>query len=611
MSGLAARARRYLGDAARGIERAPVEVALALYIAVTYSYAIEAGEEAMAVWLESTVTALLVLAFAWTGTLLHALGAWRARTRWAVTLAGAVLVGGYAALVLDFTKNAEAWRAAGLLAAAVLWLIALPAFAARAAPVARLRLVDARILLRLIAVVLYGLALFAGLALALAAIDTLFELQLEGQIYGHVFGWIHFVLVPWVVFGGLEDYVRPAAGPSAVGSAVQRLALYLVPPLLTLYFLILYAYMVRIALTGEVPKNLVSPMVLAACALTTLALLLFDPQPGAGALARALRLAPALLLPLVPLGAWALLLRLGQYGWTEFRALRLVLLAAFTGLALGATVQLVRRRPFALHVAPVALAVILLLAVLGPWSVLPLSRRSQQQRLEIALAQVERIPLDTTTAARGRIELAPGAARALLRGAQPVVPAGPVRTVPAALYDQVQADARYLHAHFGAAALPSALVRFAGRDERWVDFAGSLGLLRAPDASPEGNRAVYRRLPKELPVRVRGGTLYRVEYQWQDPRQPAPPAAVSADSLRLILRLPAALLTADLAPLLASPAGTRGELPAEASVVPVRDAGGAAVGELVVLEVSVGGEPGRRGLRHVLGTLLLPDSIGH
>jgi len=461
------------------------------------------------------------------------------------------------------------------------------------------------------------MALFAGLALALAAVDTLFELELEGEIYGHVFGWIHIVLVPWVVFGGLDDYVRPAEGPDAVASAVQRLTAFLVPPLLALYFLILYAYMVRIAFTGEIPKNLVSPMVLAAGALTALSLLLFDPQPGRAGFERALRLTPALLLPLAPLGAWALLIRIEQYGWTEFRALRLILLAAFTGLALGATVQLLRRRAFALHVLPVALAVIMLLSVIGPWGVLPLSRRSQQARLQAALTRVEQVPVDTSAApapagqpAEARIAFGPAARETLRAGGKPAVitPAGPVRTVPALLYDQVQADARYLHTHFGAAALPRQLARFASGEDRWVDFAGALGLRRAPGTGPEADKSIYRRLPREVPVRWSGGTLYRVEYQWQDSRRPNAAATVGADSLRLLVRLPEGVLTADLAPLLAAPSGNNGELPAGASVVPMRDATGRVRGELVVLEASVGTENGVRGLRHVLATLLLPDS---
>jgi hypothetical protein len=459
--------------------------------------------------------------------------------------------------------------------------------------------VDGRILLRLIAVVLYGLALFAGLALALAAIDTLFELDLEGEIYGHVFGWIFFVLVPWVVFGGLDDYVRPATGPDAVGSAVQRLTLYLVPPLLALYFLILYAYMIRIGITGEIPKNLVSPMVLAAGALTAAALLLFDPHPGMNPFARALRLAPPLLLPLAPLGAWALFIRIQQYGWTEFRALRLILLAAVTGLALGATIQLVRRRPFALHVMPVALAVALLLSVLGPWSVLPLSRRSQRTRLEAALARVERIPVDTMSSAVSMAKR-PG----------PGSQAGPVRTVPGELYDQVQTDARYLHSHFGEGSLPPRLAGLAGEGERWVDFAAGLGLRRGPGSGPDRPDQAYGRLANDIPVRVSGGTLYRIEFSQPRRGQPAGLAGMSGDSLRLVIRLPGRMLTADLAPL-ADAVGAAGDLPTAATVVPLHDPTGGADAELVVLEVSFAVENGVRRVRHLLGTLLVPDSAAH
>ena len=604
MSTLTRRARGYLADAARGFERAPVEVVLALWIAVTFSVAIEIGGEAMPTWLETTVTALLVLAAAWTATLLHALGTWSARTRWIVTLAGALLAAAYAFWVLDFTRAAEGWRAAALIGAALLWLIALPAFGddrrgGEAAPVAddvaRMRRIDGRILLRLLAVLLYAAALYAGLALALAAINSLFELHLEGEIYGHVFGWIFFVLVPWVVFGGLDDYVRPAGGPEPVASAVHRLTLYLVPPLLALYFLILYAYMVRIGVTGEVPRNLVSPMVLAAGGLTALALLLFDPHPGAAPFARALRLAPPLLLPLMPLGVWALLLRIDQYGWTENRALRLVLLAAITALAIAATVQLWRRRPFALHVLPVALAVALLLAVLGPWSVLPLSRRSQQLRLAAALEQVDRIPADTV------------ARTPLLRGPRPAVTAGHARTVPAELYDQVQSDARYLHSHFGRAALPEQLRRHARAEDTWVDFAAALGLLRAP--GPHGRQEfVHRSLPGDVAVPVRAGTFYRIQYMQDRERQPNTVTLVTADSLRLILHLADEVLFADLGPLMttASGQGSRSsELPAAASVIAVVDAAGTTRGELVVLDLTAAPAQGRRALQNVSGMLLL------
>lgn len=317
---LRARAARYLRDAARGVRQAPVEVAATLTVALTFSYAIEAGSDAMQACTETAVACALIAAVAWTGTLLHAMGGWSAMRRWVVTLAGAVVFAVYALLVIDFEFEAERWRAFLLVWAAVAWLIALPAFAgARASAVERMRRVDGRILLRLIGAGLYGVALFAGLALALRAIDVLFELDLRGEIYGHVWGWISFVLVPWVVLGGLRDYVRPIEQESAVAGVAQRIALFLVPPLLAVYYVILYAYVVRIFITQEIPKNLVSPLVLAAGGLAALGLLLFDPRPAARGIGRWLRIAPALFLPLAPLGAWALLQRTGQYGLTEFR----------------------------------------------------------------------------------------------------------------------------------------------------------------------------------------------------------------------------------------------------------------------------------------------------
>src|SRR5690606_38254938 len=185
--------------------------------------------------------------------------------RWAVTLAGAFVIAAYAFTALDLEYEAAAWRAALLIGAALAWLIALPAAAGPSTgAVERMRRIDGRVLLRVIGAVLYGAALFAGLALALRAIDVLFELQLDGDIYAHVWGWTSFVLIPWIVLGGLRDYVRPIEQENAVAGVAQRIAIYLVPPLLAIYYLILYAYVVRIMVTQEIPKNLVSPLVLVA-----------------------------------------------------------------------------------------------------------------------------------------------------------------------------------------------------------------------------------------------------------------------------------------------------------------------------------------------------------
>jgi hypothetical protein len=67
-------------------------------------------------------------------------------------------------------------------------------------------------MLRIIGALLYCGALYVGLALALGAVNALFELDLDGSIYAHVFGWVFLALAPWIVAGGIDDYVLPVRG---------------------------------------------------------------------------------------------------------------------------------------------------------------------------------------------------------------------------------------------------------------------------------------------------------------------------------------------------------------------------------------------------------------
>lgn len=456
-TGLFGLARRYLAELGRGFSRAPAEFAAALMVAITFSYALEQSSEAPQAWVETAATALLVIIVAWTGTYLHALGVWSARTRWIVTAGGAVLAGAFGHFGIDLARGAEGWRVTLLILGGLCWVLALPVLGRGGEdPVERMRAMDGRLLLRILAAGLYGAGLYAGLSLAVAAINSLFELNLEGEIYGHVFGWVFFVLVAWVVFSGIDEYVRPLAPPTGVARVVHRITVYLVVPLLALYFAILYAYALRIAITGELPKNLVSPMVLAAGVLGLGALLLFDPRPEGGGLARALRLAPVLFLPLTALGAWAILQRIDQYGWTEFRVMRTVAIAALAALAGAAAWQLLRRRAFALHVVPMALAIVFVLSAAGPWSAPAISRRSQVQRLDDALARA-RVTGEITAAQR----------------------ANP-RTIPAELYDQIQGSTYYLLSHFGRESLPDVIARHVRSTDQGVEIGGMLALVRAP-----------------------------------------------------------------------------------------------------------------------------------
>ena len=592
------RARRYLADAAGAFERAPVEVAVAVALAVAFSYAVEAGGEAFRAWVELAVAGILIGAFAWTGTLLHALqGGGREATtrRWIITGTGAAATAAYALLLLDFDRSSEGWRALMLVLAAVLWLLAVPALAGPwPEATLRVRSVGGRFLLRVIGALLYCAALYAGLALALAAINTLFELNLGGDIYAHVSGWIFLVLAPWIVIGGLPEYAAPSPPRGDVAGVVHRMTAFLVPPLLILYYAILYAYSIRIFVTGEIPKNLVSPMVLAAGGLAGLALFLFDPAPRSRDTSafRSLRAAPPLFLPLAALGVWAIMLRVTQYGWTELRLLRLVVLIVLGILAVAATIQVMRRQRFALHIALLVPAAALVLAAVGPWSIMAMSRHSQQTRLGEALATV------------GFDASAP------LPAPRPAgVADTTARAVPGEAYDEVNATARYLVTHFGTGALPPALVPHAAAEDGY-DVAARLGLRRtAPATLPDRGFGAHFG-----PGTVVGLDGWRVQRVTSAPPRPAggPPATgviAVQDSMRLRFQADGEALVADMADLVGAlhvdPAGRMTGLREESATLPVRSAEGAPRGHLLVLDIWLQSEGGAVTLQRLDALLLV------
>lgn len=546
--------RNYLRDVVTALDRAPAELALAIFAAATVSYAFETGT--FEGWVKLAIAIFLTFAFAWTGTLLHAFAAIGSTQRRVLTVAGAGCGIAYLLFSGDIAREAEGWRAWLLIAAAVLLMLAAPAWAdIEGDPSLRLRRINARILLRTIGITLYGLALFAGLALALAAIEKLFELKLDGEIYGHVFAWIMLVLVPWVIVGGLEDYTRPLDEVSDVARVAFRLISFLVPPLVVLYFLILFVYAIRILITGELPKNLVSPMVLAAGLLTALAAVLFDPAPGDSRTGpRILRAAPVFFIPLVPLGFWALFLRIDEYGWTEFRLLRVLLLLLLLALAVAAVVQVVRRRAFQIRVIPLLLGISFALAAAGPWSVLALARRDQQQRLRAALHEAQ---VDPTALIAGDTTR--------------------LRTVPRDVYDRINDVGWYLYHHFGPDALPAAVP--PDMMDRGRGLADYLAL--APAAGADSLPAfVHASLPTNVAVRTGQGTVYRVHIMnrpMQAMREPLVLDVAGGLQVRIDSVLPRPSYSRE------RPRGQR----LAAVALPVTDARGTRRGELIVFEASV------------------------
>jgi hypothetical protein len=519
-------------EAGRAFLRTPLEVLLGAAACFSLVVAIELKvvDEA---WLHLAIAIGIALPLVYATSVLFATGTISRWTRWAA--AGAVVAAAalYGFHRFDPSLAAEGWRAVLLIAAAVLALLSVP-LVARSQPVtrpeplgsqpdpdavgrrARTHLFATRLAVRIAVIGLYALALNAGLAAALGAINGLFALELPDRLYGHLAAFVFVLMPPWAVAAGLPDLVAPPGSWSAATlRALRRIALFLLAPLIAVYLLIVYAYAVRMMVTGEVPSNLVSPVVLGAGVLTLLATILLEPLHGrydAVGLTRFLRLLPLLLLPLTGLALWAVLLRVGQHGWTEFRYLRVLAVLLLGAFAAAGSWRLFRRQLPPLASLPAVAGVVVALAAAGPLGAPAISYRSQQARLAALLPATER-----TTAA-------------------------PVPVAPEPLAE-ITNRAGYLRDHFGWSALTTFLPTGATEptNRATESLAAALGLVEQVDAALP--RVVRASLPGSTGIPgVAGGTLYLVDYQrpaqtkGPTPATPRPGLAPPKTAIEVILR---------------------------------------------------------------------------
>ena len=96
---------------------------------------------------------------------------------------------------------------------------------------------------------------------------------------------------------------------------------------------------------------------------------------------------PALFLPLMPMSVWAVWIRIEQYGFTEFRYLRLLLLAVLCAVFVLATYNRFKGKAQPLLAIIAIFGASSLLASFGPLSAQAVSQRSQYARLVTMLEE--------------------------------------------------------------------------------------------------------------------------------------------------------------------------------------------------------------------------------
>lgn len=310
---------------------------------------------------------------------------WSRTTQFKVALVGlAGLVFYYAGLPFP-VKGTDVFRYFQLLVGAHL-LVAFVPFVGRSAGENGFWQYNRMLFLRIALAVLYSAVLYIGLALAIAACETLLDIDLNGMIYMQLWFTIVFVYGAWFFLAGIPEDIRALESVHDYPAGLRIFTQYVLIPLVVVYLTILYAYMVKILLEWNLPKGWVGYPVIGVAITGMLALLLVYPIRERAENAWIRTYAKYFywaLFPLIGLISVAIATRIDAYGITERRYAVVIATVWLLGIALYFTFW--RRRD--IRIIPITLCITTLLTAIGPWSATSVSRNSQVQRLQEVLVR--------------------------------------------------------------------------------------------------------------------------------------------------------------------------------------------------------------------------------
>jgi hypothetical protein len=234
--------------------------------------------------------------------------------------------------------------------------------------------------LRFLTSVLYSAVLYLGLAAAIGALNFLFNFEFEWDTFFILWIWIAGIFNTLFFLAGVPTDLKALDLDESYPKGLKVFTQYVLVPLATVYVLILLAYEVKILLQWDLPKGLVSNIILGYAVFGILSLLLVYPireREENKWLKTYAKSFYFLLLPLLGLLFAAVGTRVFRYGVTEERYFLIVL--AFWLLFICVYFLLFKKQNIKL--IPVSLSVLTLLSVYGPQSAFSVAEFSQKRIL--------------------------------------------------------------------------------------------------------------------------------------------------------------------------------------------------------------------------------------
>lgn len=235
-------------------------------------------------------------------------------------------------------------------------------------------------ILQLIISYVFSGVLMIGLSLAVLSLKELFKIDIQPEVYANLsvvcfvlFGPIYFLTkIPTIKQKFKQEY--------SFDNFLKILGLYILLPILLLYFFILYVYLIQIVIKWELPNGWVSTLVSTLALGGFLCMLILYPLrlQNDKKVDVFSRYFPLLILPLLVLMSIGIFRRIADYGLSINRCYVLMLNIWLYGISIYLFVSKSKHLKWMI----VSFAAITFVVSVGPWSVFNITKRSIVPQME-------------------------------------------------------------------------------------------------------------------------------------------------------------------------------------------------------------------------------------
>jgi hypothetical protein len=240
--------------------------------------------------------------------------------------------------------------------------------------------------LRILLASLYTAVLYGGISLALWSINELLHISINYKKYLYVWYFLACIFNTSFFLAGLPENIKELDNDTSYLKGLKTFTQYVLLPLVSVYLLILYAYIARVIIEWKLPKGLVSYLVIGYSVAGIFSLLLIypirnnDENKWIKIFSRWFYFA---LYPLIILLCISIFNRIAEYGITENRYFILVIAIWLFCIAS----YFLMNKNENIKVIPISLAFIAFFSSFGPWGAFSVSEHSQMSHLQDILTK--------------------------------------------------------------------------------------------------------------------------------------------------------------------------------------------------------------------------------